>query len=116
MKPAADGDCRRYERLFFAPLRSTKTSGAWLRPKRCRYPADLEQTGAWRQRPLTSVPDRGGRADMKSLDTNILLYAAEEDCREHDAAIGLVNDARRWLVLPKCTQWHMMKCHAVRLE
>jgi len=53
---------------------------------------------------------------MKSLDTNILLYAAEEDCREHDAAIGLVNDARRRLVLPKCTQWHMMKRYAVRLE
>jgi len=53
---------------------------------------------------------------MKSLDTNILLYAAEEDCREHDAAIGLVNDTRRRLVLPKCTQWHMMNCHAVRLE
>ena len=30
---------------------------------------------------------------MKSLDTNILLYAADEDCREHDAAIRLVNDA-----------------------
>jgi predicted nucleic acid-binding protein len=32
---------------------------------------------------------------MKSLDTNILLYAADEDCREHAAAIGLVNDALR---------------------
>jgi predicted nucleic acid-binding protein len=30
---------------------------------------------------------------MKSLDTNILLYAADEDCREHDAAIRLLNDA-----------------------
>jgi predicted nucleic acid-binding protein len=32
---------------------------------------------------------------VKSLDTNILLYAADEDCREHDAAIRLVNDALR---------------------
>ena len=32
---------------------------------------------------------------MKSLDTNILLYAADEDCREHDAAIRLVNEALR---------------------
>lgn len=32
---------------------------------------------------------------MKSLDTNILLYAADEDCREHDAAIRLVNNALR---------------------
>jgi predicted nucleic acid-binding protein len=32
---------------------------------------------------------------MKSLDTNILLYAADEDCREHDSAIRLVNDALR---------------------
>lgn len=32
---------------------------------------------------------------MKSFDTNILLYAADEDCREHEAAIGLVNDALR---------------------
>jgi predicted nucleic acid-binding protein len=32
---------------------------------------------------------------MKSLDTNILLYAADEDCREHEAAIRLVNDALR---------------------
>jgi predicted nucleic acid-binding protein len=30
---------------------------------------------------------------MKSLDTNVLLYAADEDCREHAAAIKLVNDA-----------------------
>lgn len=30
---------------------------------------------------------------MKSLDTNVLLYAADADCREHDAAISLVNDA-----------------------
>ena len=39
---------------------------------------------------------------MKSLDTNILLYAADEDCREHDAALGLVNEALRspaeWLL------------------
>ena len=39
---------------------------------------------------------------MKSLDTNILLYAADEDCREHAAAIGLVNEALRapadWLL------------------
>jgi predicted nucleic acid-binding protein len=32
---------------------------------------------------------------MKSLDTNILLYAADEDCREHAAALELVNDALR---------------------
>jgi predicted nucleic acid-binding protein len=32
---------------------------------------------------------------MKSLDTNILLYAADEDCREHDAAIRLVTEALR---------------------
>ena len=41
-------------------------------------------------------------AEMKSLDTNILLYAADEDCREHEAAIALVNDALRspdeWLL------------------
>ena len=37
----------------------------------------------------------GGIAEMKILDTNILLYAADEDCREHDAAIRLVNDALR---------------------
>ena len=36
---------------------------------------------------------RGGDADTKSLDTNILLCAADEDCREHDAALRLVNDA-----------------------
>jgi len=30
---------------------------------------------------------------MRSLDTNILLYAADEDCREHAAAIRLLNDA-----------------------
>jgi predicted nucleic acid-binding protein len=39
---------------------------------------------------------------MKSLDTNILLYAADEDCREHAAAIGFVNEALRspadWLL------------------
>lgn len=39
---------------------------------------------------------------MKSLDTNILLYAADEECREHAAAIGLVNEALRspdeWLL------------------
>jgi predicted nucleic acid-binding protein len=32
---------------------------------------------------------------MESLDTNILLYAPDEDCREHDAAIRLVNEALR---------------------
>ena len=32
---------------------------------------------------------------MKSLDTNILLYAADEDCREHAAALEVVNDALR---------------------
>jgi hypothetical protein len=32
---------------------------------------------------------------MESLDTNILLDAADEDCREHDAAIRLVNEALR---------------------
>jgi hypothetical protein len=41
------------------------------------------------------VPDRGGPADIKSLDTNIFLYAADEDCREHDAAIRLVNETVR---------------------
>jgi predicted nucleic acid-binding protein len=30
---------------------------------------------------------------VKSLDTNVLLYAADEDCREHAAAIRLVNEA-----------------------
>ena len=39
---------------------------------------------------------RGGVADMKSLNTNILLYAADEDCREHDAVIRLVNNAAAW--------------------
>jgi predicted nucleic acid-binding protein len=38
---------------------------------------------------------RDDAGDMKSIDTNILLYAADEDCREHDAAIRLVNDALR---------------------
>ena len=41
-------------------------------------------------------------AEMNSLDTNILLYAADEDCREHQAAIRLVNEALRapdeWLL------------------
>ncbi len=32
---------------------------------------------------------------MKSLDTNILLYAADKDCREHEAAIRLMNEALR---------------------
>jgi predicted nucleic acid-binding protein len=32
---------------------------------------------------------------MKSLDTNILLYAADEDCREHAAAIKFLNEALR---------------------
>jgi len=32
---------------------------------------------------------RGGVADMKSLDTNILLYAADEDCREHDLVLAV---------------------------
>jgi predicted nucleic acid-binding protein len=32
---------------------------------------------------------------MKSLDTNILLYAADADCEEHDAAVSLVNEALR---------------------
>lgn len=39
---------------------------------------------------------------MKSLDTNILLYAADEDCREHAAAIAVVDAALRapeeWLL------------------
>jgi len=26
---------------------------------------------------------------MKSLDTNILLYAADEDCREHDLVLAV---------------------------
>ena len=30
---------------------------------------------------------------MKSLDTNLLLYAADEDCLEHAAAIELLNEA-----------------------
>jgi uncharacterized protein len=37
---------------------------------------------------------------MKSLDTNILLYAADEDCHEHEAAIRLVNQA-----LDSPTEW-----------
>lgn len=32
---------------------------------------------------------------MKSLDTNISLYAADEDCAEHAAAIRLVTEALR---------------------
>lgn len=32
---------------------------------------------------------------IKSLDTTILPYAADEDCRQHAAAIGLVNGALR---------------------
>ena len=32
---------------------------------------------------------------MKSLDTNILLYAADEDCPEHEPAISLLSDALR---------------------
>ncbi len=39
---------------------------------------------------------------MKSLDTNILLYAADEDCREHAAAMRLLDDAlaapRDWML------------------
>jgi len=30
---------------------------------------------------------------MKSIDTNVLLYAADEDCPEHAAAIGFLDDA-----------------------
>ncbi len=30
---------------------------------------------------------------MKSLDTNILLYAADEDCREHAAAMRILDEA-----------------------
>jgi predicted nucleic acid-binding protein len=30
---------------------------------------------------------------MKSLDTNILLYASDEDCREHGAALRVLDDA-----------------------
>jgi len=30
---------------------------------------------------------------MKSLDTNILLYAANEDCSEHPAALRLLDEA-----------------------
>lgn len=39
---------------------------------------------------------------MKSLDTNILLYAADEDCREHAAAMLLLEGAlaapRDWML------------------
>lgn len=39
---------------------------------------------------------------MNSLDTNILVYAANEDCDEHGKANQLVNDAlaspREWIV------------------
>jgi len=39
---------------------------------------------------------------MNSLDTNILVYAANEDCAEHAKAIRLVNDAlstpREWII------------------
>jgi len=38
---------------------------------------------------------RGGIAEKKSLDTDILLYAADENCCEHDAAIRVLNDALR---------------------
>jgi len=30
---------------------------------------------------------------MKSLDTNILLYAANEDCHEQQAALRLLDEA-----------------------
>jgi len=51
---------------------------------------------AWTRRcGVRAAANRDGVGDMKSLDTNILLYAADEDCREHDAAIRLVNDALR---------------------
>jgi len=51
---------------------------------------------AWtRMGGLRAAAVRDDVGDMKSLDTNILLYAADEDCREHDAAIRLVNDALR---------------------
>jgi predicted nucleic acid-binding protein len=30
---------------------------------------------------------------MKSIDTNILLYSADEDCREHAPAIQLLEEA-----------------------
>ncbi|MFM7184467.1 MAG: PIN domain-containing protein [Planctomycetota bacterium] len=46
-------------------------------------------------RGLRAAAIREGVGDMKSLDTNILLYAADEDCREHDPAIRLVNEALR---------------------
>jgi predicted nucleic acid-binding protein len=52
-------------------------------------------TASTRECGLRAAAIRGGVADVKSLDTNILLYAADEDCREHDAAIRLVNDALR---------------------
>ena len=32
---------------------------------------------------------------MKSLDTDILLSTADDDCREHGAGMRLVNDALR---------------------
>jgi predicted nucleic acid-binding protein len=39
---------------------------------------------------------------MKSLDTNILLYAADEDCSEHAAALRLLNEAlaapQQWML------------------
>ena len=39
---------------------------------------------------------------MRSLDTNVLLYATNSDCREHGAARGLVERAlaepREWIV------------------
>ena len=57
----------------------------------------------WAPRPTSrDAAAADENAEMKSLDTNILLYAAAEDCREHDAAIRLVNDALRspdeWLL------------------
>ena len=39
---------------------------------------------------------------MNSLDTNILVYAANEDCEEHEKANQLVNEAlsspREWII------------------
>ena len=45
--------------------------------------------GWTRRRGPLAVAIRDGVGIMKSLDTNILLYAADEDCREHESAVRL---------------------------
>ena len=51
---------------------------------------------------MPATADEGRSGEMKSLDTNILLYAANEDCAEHASAAAVLNDAlsapHEWLL------------------